>query len=161
MKSYQMVAGALALGAVLALPSCEDMNKPLASGDGMLMAPSLPPGGFLRGGGFGGRSFHSVHVGRANDAQLALAKSRGSAALKSSTVKKQIEAKKVRYVAVPVKREKGQKSKGTTVMKVNAATGIPTGEVFEAADNGGAKNGDTIKLGGDPTLYFASTGGQL
>lgn len=67
----------------------------------------------------------------------------------------------MKYVAVPVKADTGRKSKGTTMMKVNAATGVPTGEVFQAADNGGAKTGDTIKLGGDPTLYFASTGGQL
>lgn len=108
------------------------------------------------------RNFHAIHVGLATQEQRRVAERRAQEALKSSKVKAKVKEKNVRYVAVPVKREKGQKSSGgTTVMKVNAETGKPTGEVFEAKDQGTVKSGDTIRLGGDPTLYFASTGDKV
>lgn len=127
------------------------------------MTPALPPGGVTRAGsGMYGRSFHAMHIGMATQEQKYLAEKRAEAALSSSKVKAKVQEKKVRYVAVPVKRAPGQKGEGgTTVMKVNADTGIPTGEVYVAKDQGTAKDGDTIKLGGDPTLYFASTGSKL
>jgi hypothetical protein len=143
------------------MSSCEEMNKPLAGGGGMLMSPSLPPGGSIRTGGYGSRSFHAVHIGEATNYQKQLAERQAQATLKKSTVRSQIKERKVSYVAVPVKREKGQKSEGTAVMKVNASTGVPTGEVYATKGEGVVRDGDTIKLGGDPTLYFASTGGKL
>ena len=149
-------------GIILALSSCAEMNKPLSSSGAMLMTPALPPGGMGKAGSRYGRSFHAMHIGMATQEQKYAAEKRAEAALKSSTVKAKVQEKKVRYVAVPVKRAAGQKGEsGTTVMKVNADTGVPTGEVYVAKDQGTAKDGDTIKLGGDPTLYFASTGSKL
>lgn len=161
MKRYQLGAVAAILGATLALPSCEEMNKPLSSSGAMLMTPAMPVGGMTRGG-LRGRSFHAVHVGLATQEQAYLAEKRAEQLLKSKKNQSTVQEKKVKYVAVPVKRTKSQGGGGgTTVMKVNAETGKPTGEVFVAQDQGTAKSGDTIKLGGDPTLYFASTSDQL
>ncbi len=160
MKRYQAGIGAIALlGSCLAIPSCEELSKPLAGGD-MLMSPALPPSGM--GTRMSGRSFHAVHVGMATARQRSLAETRAQAALQSARVKNSVQQKKVRYVAVPVAREKTQKSvAGTTVMKVNVDTGVPTGDVYVAQDKGTAKDGDTIRLGGDPTLFFATTGDRL
>ena len=93
--------------------------------------------------------------------QKRMAEKQAQQALASSKVKNRIEKQKITYVAVPVRGEKGQKGGGTTVMKVNAATGVPTGEVYATKGEGTVKDGDTIKLGGDPTLYFATTGSKL
>lgn len=161
MKRYHFGAAAAILGASLALPSCAELNKPLSGSGAMLMTPAMPVGGMNRGG-LRGRSFHSINIGLATQEQQYLAAKRAEAALRSKKVKSTVQEKKVRYVAVPVKRAKGQSgASGTTVMKVNAETGKPTGDVFVAQDQGSVKSGDTIKLGGDPTLYFASTSDQL
>lgn len=161
MKRYFVGVGTVIAGACLLLPSCAEMNKPLKTSGAMLMTPAMPVGGMSRGG-IRSRSFHAINVGLATQEQKYLAEKRAESALKSKKVQSSVQEKKVRYVAVPVKRASGQGGGGgTTVMKVNAETGKPTGEVFVAQDQGGAKNGDTIKLGGDPTLYFASTGDKL
>ncbi len=110
----------------------------------------------------GGNDFHVQHVEQATEAQRKLAAERAQMALSSSSTRQKLKARNVKYVAVAVKRDRSQKaSAGRTVMKVNVATGKPTGEVFTAKDRGNLKEGDTIKLGGDPTMYFAPAGDGL
>ncbi len=124
------------------------------------MSPALPPSGM--GYRLREQTFHAVHLGAASAEQRRIAQMRAEAALQSTKVKSRVQQQKVRYVAVPVKRTTAQASRGgTAVMKVNASTGVPTGDVYEAKDEGNAKDGDTIRLGGDPTLYFATTGDKL
>ncbi len=107
----------------------------------------------------GSMDFHAQHVGQATEAQRKLAMESAQVALRSAATRQKLKAKNVKYVAVAVKRDKSQKTTaGRTMMKVNVATGKPTGEVFAAKDQGGLKEGDTIKLGGDPTMYFAPAG---
>ncbi len=150
------------LAVALACSSCEEMNKPLSSNGAMLMTPGLAPGGGISRAGLSSRHFHSVHLGQATAQQKRAAEQRAQIALRSTRTRQKMKEKNVRYVAVPVKRDQSQKAvAGTTVMKVDASTGKPTGELFVAKDQGGVKEGDTIKLGGDPSLYFATGGDSL
>jgi hypothetical protein len=141
----------------LAICSCGEMNKPLAGG-GMLMEPAMAPAGF--GNSSTRPKFHEVHVFAATAEQRRAAEQRARAAMKSSAVASRVKREKVQYVAVPVKRNKSQTGRGASVMKVNVATGVSTGEVFVSED-AGPKDGDKIKLGGDSTLFFATTGDKL
>lgn len=100
-------------------------------------------------------------IGRATSSQTAAAEKQGRVVLSQPKVKRQVEKEKVRYVAVPVERAPSQKQgKGKAMMKVDTSTGKPQGEVF-AADDEKPRSGSTIKLGGDPTLYFASAEDQI
>ncbi|RYD35143.1 MAG: hypothetical protein EOP87_07870 [Verrucomicrobiaceae bacterium] len=135
------------------------------------MNPAMQPEGWMSPGfspavvnrmPIGSMDFHVQHVGQATEAQRKYATERAQVALSSTATRQKLKAKNVKYVAVAVKRDRSQKSaSGRTVMKVNVATGKPTGEVFAAKDQGGLKEGDTIKLGGDPTMYFATAGDGL
>ena len=164
MNSFNISIFAGLGGLCLALSSCGEMNKPLAGGGG-LMDPGMNAAGFggVTPGGFSADmrpEFHLSHVAEATAEQRRSAELSAKEALESSSVVNQVREKKVQYVAVPVKRSKTQKESGTPVMKVNVATGVSTGEIFIAAE-GGPKNGDKLKLGGDSTLYLALTGDKL
>lgn len=104
--------------------------------------------------------FHRMHIIAATAEQRKSAELSAKKALKSSTVINQVKKEKVQYLAVPVKPSKTQKERGTPVMKVNIATGVSTDEVF-VKDEGGYKPGEKVKLGGDYTLYFATTGDKI
>lgn len=177
MKRYQLVVMASLMGSLLAVTSCGDMNQSFSSSGTPLTAPGavqpedwmnpgFSPGGVSRFGlssSTGGKNFHASHIGQATEAQQKLAASNAQAVLSSASTRQKLKAQNVKYVAVAVKRDKSQQkaAPGRTVMKVNVATGKPTGEVFAAKEQGGVKEGDTIKLGGDPTMYFATAGDKM
>ncbi len=98
---------------------------------------------------------------RANQEQRYQAEQRARAQLARPRVRNEVRKKKVRYVAVPVKRDES-KSKGRSgpsqhLMKVNAETGKPTGEVFVPKAGQEVRNGNVVKLGGDEALYYGSS----
>ncbi|WAC17869.1 hypothetical protein OVA24_11500 [Luteolibacter sp. SL250] len=177
MKRYQlMVTAALTVG-LMAVTSCGDMNQSFSSTGSPLTAPGkvqpeewmnpgFSPGAVGRFGlaaSTGSRNFHAMHIGQATEAQHKMAAQNAQVVLRSAATRQKLKASNVKYVAVAVKRDKSQTkaAPGRTVMKVNVATGKPTGEVFAAKEQSGMKEGETIKLGGDPTMYFATAGDKL
>lgn len=164
MKSFQTFTKAVSPSLLIVLSSCGDLVQPLEGG-GALLDPGMTAGGMgsmtPTGTSTDNRpQFHLAHIASATAEQRRSAESSARQALESSSVVTEVKKRKVQYVAVPVKRSKGQKEGGTHVMKVNVATGVSTGEVF-VADKGEPKSGDKLKLGGDSTLYLALTGDKL
>lgn len=93
---------------------------------------------------------------RANQRQKEEAEARARAELARPRVREQVRKKKVRYVAVPVRRAEGKGGSSQHLMKVNAETGKPTGEVFVPQEGQKVSNGNVVKLGGDEALYYGN-----
>lgn len=147
----------IAVALVAGMSSCSETGANFASGD-MLLSPAMAPAGF--GNSATRPKFHEMHVVAATKEQRALAEARAKKALKGSVVAEKVRKERVKYVAVPVTRTKAQVGRGTPVMKVNVTTGLSTGEVF-TPQQGAPKDGEKIQLGGDSTLYFATSGDKL
>ncbi len=165
MKPIRHTIAPILAGSCFALSSCGDLNAPLTGGGDMLMSPGLSAGGLGTTSASllkGSRALVGYRVGRATPEQSTVAENRGRAALSRTQVKKRIEKEKVRYVAVPVKPAAGQKTEGRpAIIKVDTLTGKPSGDVYAPAKGQELKSGDTIKLGGDPTLFFASAADKI
>lgn len=113
--------------------------------------------GAVIGAGIGGLAGVAISYNyRANEAQKREAERRAQQALAKQNVRNDLKKKNARYVAVPVKRSNGQGGSSQHLMKVNAETGEPTGEVYVPKAGTTVSPGSTIDLGGQKALYYGS-----
>lgn len=134
----------------------------------MLMDPVMGPGGMPTTSSsvlMGGRDLLGYRIGRATAAQKQLAEAKAQEILARDTVKRQVAKSKQRHVAVAVEptpdQRAKQKKRSVAVIKIDTRSGKAEDDVFSPEGGAALKSGKEIQLGGDPTLFFATSGDDI
>lgn len=148
----------LAVCTAICLAGCTSIENPEL---GMGMGAALSGvGGYI--GGDGGRALSYAGMAltyQASMAQQRMARERAEAALKQPEVKKTVEKKKARYVAVPVKPAPEQKTKSKNlVMLYDTETGNAKATAYEPKKASYQKN-ETASFGGHDAVVAQSFAG--
>lgn len=156
MKMTLCKCTAASLGVAIMLPSCADpaVTSLIGAGAGAVIGNQI---GGSRGAVIGGLVGAGIGyaIGKANAEQKRLAEQRAAVALNKPKVRQQVKTSKAKYVAVPVPKAKDQQGPSTQLMKVNAQTGKPTGDIY--APPSSVKDGQEVKLGGDTAVYCGTS----
>jgi uncharacterized protein YcfJ len=156
MKSPICKCAAASLGFAILLPSCDNpaLTTAIGAGAGAVIGHQI---GGDRGALIGGLVGAGIGyaIGKANEEQKRQAEMRAAAELRKPRVRQQVSASKAKYVAVPVKKAPDQKGPPTQLMKVNVATGKPTGDIY--APPSSVKSGQEVKLGGETAVYYGDS----